>query len=30
MPLSDMKIRNLKKKNKAYKVADSEGLYVIV
>ena len=30
MPLSDMKIRNLKKKDKAYKIADSEGLYVFV
>lgn len=30
MPLSDIKIRNLKPKDKPYKVSDFEGLYVLV
>ena len=30
MPLSDIKIRNLKPKEKAYKVSDFEGLFVLV
>lgn len=30
MPLSDIKIRNLKPRDKAYKVSDFEGLYVLV
>ncbi|MEL7454173.1 MAG: integrase arm-type DNA-binding domain-containing protein [Pseudomonadota bacterium] len=30
MPLTDMKIRNLKPKEKPYKVADGEGLYIQV
>ena len=30
MPLSDIKIRNLKSKDKAYKVSDFEGLFVLV
>lgn len=30
MPLSDIKIRNLKPKEKAYKVSDFEGLYLLI
>ena len=30
MPLSDVKIRNLKPRDKAYKVSDFEGLFVLV
>lgn len=30
MPLSDIKVRNLKPKEKAYKVSDFEGLFVLV
>lgn len=30
MPLSDIKIRNLKSKEKAYKVSDFEGLFILV
>lgn len=30
MPLSDIKIRNLKPKEKAYKVSDFEGLFILV
>lgn len=30
MPLSDIKIRNLKSRDKAYKVSDFEGLFVLV
>ena len=30
MPLSDVRIRNLKPKDKQYKVSDFEGLYVLV
>ncbi len=30
MPLSDIKIRNLKPKEKPYKVSDFEGLFVLV
>ena len=30
MPLSDIKIRNLKSTDKAYKVSDFEGLFILV
>jgi len=30
MPLTDLKIKNLKPKDKAYKVADFDGLFVQV
>lgn len=30
MPISDIKVRNLKPKDKAYKVSDFEGLFVLV
>ncbi|NRB16646.1 MAG: DUF4102 domain-containing protein [Rhodobacteraceae bacterium] len=30
MPLSDIKIRNLKSGDKAYKVSDFEGLFILV
>lgn len=30
MPLSDIKIRNLKSKDTPYKVSDFEGLYILV
>ena len=30
MPLNDIKIRNLKKRDKAFKVSDFEGLYILV
>ena len=30
MPLSDSKIRNLKPKDKSFKVSDFEGLYILV
>jgi len=30
MPLSDIKIRNLKPRDKAYKISDFEGLYILV
>ncbi|MFT6568281.1 MAG: hypothetical protein ACJAVO_003060, partial [Parvibaculaceae bacterium] len=30
MPLSDSKIRNLKPKDKSFKVSDFEGLYILI
>lgn len=30
MPISDIKVRNLKPKDKPYKVSDFEGLFVLV
>ena len=30
MPLSDIKLRNLKPREKAYKVGDFEGLFILV
>jgi hypothetical protein len=30
MPLSDIQVRNLKPRDKAYKVSDFEGLFVLV
>ena len=30
MPLSDLKVRNAKRKEKAYKLADDHGLYLLV
>ena len=30
MPLSDIKVRNLKSTDKVYKVSDFEGLYILV